>query len=394
MPSTQQAFSRTRRITDSDFRPSLGEVGDSKMYKLKCAPNFDSLTIFGYFNVHENVHPDLRGVIFTVPDVIKLYTIYHTSDYFWIRTGLYQKITDQPTVKYRYQKKTWHSFMISIQGQNLGFYVQGQLVTELRYCRYCLVLPLTLVNKFELFGSTGEISVITGSYGTDPSFKGTIGGYSMKCGAENFFKDNDYYLAGVTETKFKGLWYFDENTIPRPNLANPYNLEPRFKLDDLLPPEWDDSLKRWKVHNGRKMVLQIGNFLNFRPTELVRGITIVVDFGLVSPPTPLSRSLSSEETIIATLSSDIKIAIFMRGSDRALTVGYQKTDTSWSTSILNYPSTVPSEGTGSVVFIFNLSWSLVEPTKKNLQYSISNLQDIGVNRNANIKYFTNSKGLN
>ena len=30
----------------------------------------------------------------------------------------------------------------------------------------------------------------------------------------------------LSENELKGLWYFDENSLPRPNLANPYNIEP------------------------------------------------------------------------------------------------------------------------------------------------------------------------
>lgn len=59
------------------------------------------------------------------------------------------------------------------------------------------------------------------------------------------------------------------------------------------------------------MVLEIGNFLDFRPEELVRTVSVVIDFRLM---TPLSGSIASSTlwTQIGTLSSDIEIALMFR----------------------------------------------------------------------------------
>lgn len=97
------------------------------------------------------------------------------------------------------------------------------------------------------------------------------------------------------ETKLKGLWYFDENALPRPNLANPYNLEPKFKGHGTNVPIWDTTLNRWRVHDGGKLFLEIGNFLNYRPEEIIRTLTVVIDFRLM---TPLIGSISSSATWI------------------------------------------------------------------------------------------------
>ena len=81
----------------------------------------------------------------------------------------------------------------------------------------------------------------------------------------------------------KGLWYFDDNSFPRPNLANPYNLEPKFIGHATDVPIWDSALNRWRVHNGGKLVLEIGNFLDFRPNEILRSISVTIDFRMMTP---------------------------------------------------------------------------------------------------------------
>ena len=57
--------------------------------------------------------------------------------------------------------------------------------------------------------------------------------------------------------------------------------------------------------------MNIGNFLDFRPEELIRTISVVINLRLM---TPLSGSIadSSTWTQIGTLSSDIEIAIMFR----------------------------------------------------------------------------------
>lgn len=118
-------------------------------------------------------------------------------------------------------------------------------------------------------------------------------------------------IVQLSETKLKGLWYFDENSLPRPNIVNPYNLEPQFIGHPSDAPVWDSTLSRWRIHDGRKIVLMMGNFLDFKPSDLVRTISIAIDFRLM---TPLSGSIASSTTWtqIATLSSDIEIAIMVR----------------------------------------------------------------------------------
>lgn len=118
-------------------------------------------------------------------------------------------------------------------------------------------------------------------------------------------------MVDATKTTLKGVWYFDESPLPRANLANPYNLEPKVKAHATDLPVWDGGLDRWRVHNGGKFVLEIGNFLDFKPSELIRTISIVVDFRLM---TPLIGVIASGPTwrTIGTLSSDITILLQFR----------------------------------------------------------------------------------
>lgn len=169
-----------------------------------------------------------------------------------------------------------------------------------------------------MFESSDAITATTGSSGIYPSFKGTIGSLVLYC--------NDFFYGMVSdssETKLKGLWYFDENSLPRPNLANPYNLEPKFAGHAINPPVWDTSLNRWRVHNGGKFVLEIGNFLDFKPSEVLRTISLVIDFKIM---TPLAGSLGSGNWYqFGTLSSDIEITMmfYTDGTDYAFSIHYR-----------------------------------------------------------------------
>lgn len=190
------------------------------------------------------------------------------------------------------------------------------------------------MNKFTLFDSSGKISLQTGSTTAEPSFVGTMGSFAFRCRREdalvNQQKSPDYFLANLAETKLKGLWYFDENSLPRMNIYNPYNLEPRFEGHPTDTPVWDSTLNRWKVYDGKKIVLGIGNFGNHSSTELVRGITIAIDFRLMTSPPGFPMQTSATDVLIATLSSDIKLGILIRGSDRRIITAYMTSAGTWS----------------------------------------------------------------
>lgn len=117
----------------------------------------------------------------------------------------------------------------------------------------------------------------------------------MRCGAWAYYGQTDDDKARIepSEAKLIGLWYFDENSLPRPNLANPYNLEPKFAGHATDTPVWDAVLNRWRVHNGGKVVLEIGNFVDFRPEELLRTVSIMLHLRLM---TPLSGSITGPAT--------------------------------------------------------------------------------------------------
>lgn len=171
-----------------------------------------------------------------------------------------------------------------------------------------------LANNSVLFQESDTITVTTGSFGTDASFKGTIGSLSLGCATQpmNYQRSIFQGSIGVSETKLKGLWYFDENSLPRPNLANPYNLEPKFHGHLVDTPLWDTTLNRWTVFDGKKLFVEFGNFLDYRPEEIVRTMSIVLDLRLM---TPLSGTIpNSLNQQIATLISDIEIALVMQVS--------------------------------------------------------------------------------
>lgn len=77
------------------------------------------------------------------------------------------------------------------------------------------------------------------------------------------------------------------------------------------------------------MNLDFGKFLNFRQDELVRGFSLVIDFRLMKPPSPLDLSTSTTDIVIATITSDVELSILFRGSSRRVSLAYRKTDNAW-----------------------------------------------------------------
>lgn len=96
-------------------------------------------------------------------------------------------------------------------------------------------------------------------------------------------------------------------------------------------------MNRWRVHNGKKIFVEIGNFLDFKPSELVRTVSIAIDFRLMSP---LSGSIN-DSTVSTTwhsigmLSSDIMLVLKFRLSSGIyqFQVAFEKTNNAISTLI-------------------------------------------------------------
>lgn len=130
-----------------------------------------------------------------------------------------------------------------------------------------------------------EITVSTGSFGTDPSFRGTIGSLSIRCGAQDYTYgwNFDLPLLEPSRTELKGVWYFDEDVDPKTNLGNPYNLEPLFVNHSMFPPTWDPVRNRWRFNDGAKAELKFKNFIDFKPDDLIRVFSIVINFEMITP---------------------------------------------------------------------------------------------------------------
>jgi hypothetical protein len=107
-------------------------------------------------------------------------------------------------------------------------------------------------------------------------------------------------------------------------------------------PVWDSSINRWTVFDGKKLVLEIGNFLDYRDTELVRGISIIIDFRPITPPGSLIMSNSASEVVVATLISDIEIGLIFRASDMKLYAAYRTISNTWEkiVTFMDYLHTV------------------------------------------------------
>lgn len=67
-------------------------------------------------------------------------------------------------------------------------------------------------------------------------------------------------------------------------------------------------MQRWYVYDGRQILLDIGTFLEYRESELLRSVSVAIDMRLM---TPLSGSISAlaNPVPIATLTSDIEVAL-------------------------------------------------------------------------------------
>jgi hypothetical protein len=77
-------------------------------------------------------------------------------------------------------------------------------------------------------------------------------------------------------------------------------------------------------------VLEIRNFLGYRKTEMVRGISVAVDLTLMTSPPLLPMQTTTAEVLIGTLSSDVTLGLMFRGSDRNLRAAYRVTGGGWS----------------------------------------------------------------
>lgn len=113
-------------------------------------------------------------------------------------------------------------------------------------------------------------------------------------------------------------------------------------------------------------MLPIGNFADYQSTELVRGISIAIDFRLMTSPSGLPMSTLATDVVIATLSSDIKLGILFRGSDRRLTVSYLTASSTWST-FSGTASTLQIDL--DTVYVINFTRSISDPRHMTVTYS-------------------------
>lgn len=112
------------------------------------------------------------------------------------------------------------------------------------------------------------------------------------------------------------------------------------------------------IYDGKKININIGNFLDFGQDELTRGISVVLDFQLLTPPSQLSISQSSDWTVIGSLTSEFQLGLLFRGTDRALAFGYLSTNDAWVFNT-EYLSFVPFNK--SLVYILNFTRSVAQP---------------------------------
>lgn len=140
-------------------------------------------------------------------------------------------------------------------------------------------------------------------------------------------------------------------------------MQPKFTQHPTNPALWDNTLKRWYVHNGSQLLLDIGNFLDFKETELVRSISVAIDLRLM---TPLSGSIASlgVDTPIATLSSDISFALTFQYNSALGTYFYNllmisPVDTWAGTGNGHRRDVLPDHDT---VLIIRITRSIADPT--------------------------------
>lgn len=192
-----------------------------------------------------------------------------------------------PKFRYPVEKNKWTTLEVNYDlGNRLFVLLDGVEHHQTLYSKS--KLSNMRADTLVLFEKSEFVTITIGSIGTDASIKGTVGAVSMRCGTQENSNSNPKNMFqaffDVTETKLKGLWYFDENSLPRPNLANPYNLEPWFKAHVTNPPVWSGPpLNRWIMHDDKKVVLEFGNFLDFSPSDLVRTFSIALDIRFVNP---------------------------------------------------------------------------------------------------------------
>ena len=154
--------------------------------------------------------------------------------------------------------------------------------------------------------------------------------------------------------------------MPRPNLANPYNLEPRLKPHATDVPLWNSVLNRWTVFDAKKITLEIGNFMDYRSTEMVRGISVVVDLRLMTSPAGFPMQTTTTEVLVGTLSSDVTFGLLFSGFDRRLRLAYRRA-TDWSSAVGSTFILAPDQDR---VFVINFTRSIIERQHFALTFSV------------------------
>lgn len=162
-----------------------------------------------------------------------------------------------------------------------------------------------------MFKNSDTVTATTGAFGGHPSFKGSFGAFAMSCRVENISSVRSTLGWGrLTEMKLKGMWYFDQNPRKPENIASPYNLEPKATIGGTTPPVWDSTSNRWKIPPGNGVFfIHLKNIFDFKPTELFRAISVLVEFMIVSATNPPYSGTDLTNGFILTLRSDIEIGI-------------------------------------------------------------------------------------
>lgn len=88
-------------------RTYTGSTNDYKEHSLTCVPLHRHLSVFAYFNINDNVHPSSKGMLFSIPNVVEVYTKYLSATEVWLHADFQNKSPEMSGIKLRVLKNTW-----------------------------------------------------------------------------------------------------------------------------------------------------------------------------------------------------------------------------------------------------------------------------------------------
>lgn len=90
---------------------------------------------------NENVQPDQKGMVLTIPGVLQVYTKYFSSTFFWLHVDFLFQTSESHKFKHSVQKNTWAMLTIHIKDTYLFTQLNGVNYPAMVQCKCIFLFP-------------------------------------------------------------------------------------------------------------------------------------------------------------------------------------------------------------------------------------------------------------